>query len=160
MDRIASERKSNSRKTRPEIAVTTLTDTPTPVVTLGEQAGLLDALSAIPDPRAARGALPVCRLLAVAVCAVLAGASSFAAIADWLPDLDDIARARLGIVRGVPSATTMWRLPIRLDADLLATVLAGWLRTQAPAGHTPTAAVPDRDRHRREDPARRAPAGR
>jgi hypothetical protein len=36
----------------------------------------------------------------------------------------------------------MWRLPIRLDADLLATVLAGWLRTQAPAGHTPTAAVP------------------
>jgi DDE_Tnp_1-associated/Transposase DDE domain len=113
-------------------AVTTLADTPTPVVTVGEQAGLLDALSAVPDPRAARGVrYPFAGLLAVAVCAVLAGASSFAAIADWRPDLDDIARARLGFVRGVPAATTVWRLLIRLDADLLATVLAGWLRTQA-----------------------------
>jgi predicted transposase YbfD/YdcC len=30
----------------------------------------------------------------------------------------------------MPATTTMWRLLIRLDADLLATILAGWLRTR------------------------------
>jgi hypothetical protein len=65
------------------------------------------------------------------VCAVLAGASSVTAIADWLHDLDDIARARLGFLRAVPATTTMWRLLIRLDADLLATVLASWLHSRA-----------------------------
>jgi hypothetical protein len=42
-------------------------------------------------------------LLAVAVCAVLAGASSFAAITDWPHDLDEQARDRLGFGRGVPA---------------------------------------------------------
>jgi predicted transposase YbfD/YdcC len=111
--------------------VTTPTDTPTRPVTQGEQAGLLRALSAVPDPRSPRGLrYPLAGLLAVAVCAVMAGASSVTAIADWLHDLDDIARARLGFHRGVPATTTMWRLLIRLDADLLATILAGWLRTR------------------------------
>jgi predicted transposase YbfD/YdcC len=116
-------------------AVTTPTDTPVRPVTEGEQAGLLHALTAVPDPRSPRGLrYPLAGLLAVSVCAVLAGASSVAAIADWLHDLDDIARARLGFLRGVPATTTMWRLLIRLDADLLATILAGWLRTRtAPA---------------------------
>jgi predicted transposase YbfD/YdcC len=100
-------------------------------MTEGEHAGLLHALTAVPDPRSPRGLrYPLAGLLAVAVCAVMAGASSVAAIADWLHDLDDIARARLGFVRGVPATTTVWRLLIRLDADLLATILAGWLRTR------------------------------
>jgi hypothetical protein len=34
----------------------------------------------------------------VAVCAVMAGASSVTTIADWLHDLDDVARARLGFL--------------------------------------------------------------
>ncbi|WP_370321574.1 transposase family protein, partial [Actinoplanes sp. ATCC 53533] len=64
----------------------------------------------VPDPRSPRGLrYPLAGLLAVAVCAVLAGATSVAAIADWLHDLDDIARARLGFVRGMPATTTMWR---------------------------------------------------
>jgi hypothetical protein len=97
-------------------------------VTECEQAGLLQAL-AVPDPRSPRGLrYPLAGLLAVGV--VLAGATSVAAIADWLHDLDDIARARLGFVRGVPATTTMWRLLIRLDADLLAAILAGWLRAR------------------------------
>jgi predicted transposase YbfD/YdcC len=115
-------------------AVTTPADPPTLPVTEGEQAGLLRALTAVPDPRSPRGLrYPLAGLLAV--CAVLAGACSVTAIADWLHDLDDIARARLGFFRGVPATTTVWRLLIRLDADLLATVLAGWLRTRTrPAG--------------------------
>jgi predicted transposase YbfD/YdcC len=70
----------------------------------------------------------------VAVCAVLAGASSFAAIVDWLYDLDEQARTRLGFAGGVPAGTTVWRLLTRLDDALLAAVLAGWLnaRTRQP----------------------------
>jgi hypothetical protein len=113
-------------------AVTTPADTPTQPVTESEQAGLLQALTAVPDPRSPRGLrYPLAGLLSVAVCAVMAGASSVTAITDRLHDLDDIAR--LGFLRKVPATTTMWRLLIRLDADLLATVLAGWLRTRTRA---------------------------
>jgi predicted transposase YbfD/YdcC len=112
-------------------AVATPADAPTRPVTEGERGGLLQALSAVPDPRSPRGLrYPLAGLLSVAVCAVLAGASSVTAISDWLYDLDDIARARLGFGRGVPATSTMWRLLIRLDADLLSTILAGWLRTR------------------------------
>jgi hypothetical protein len=112
-------------------ALTTPIDTPAGPVAEGEHAGLLHALSAVPDPRSPRGLrYPLAGLLAVAVCAVMAGASSVTAIADWLHDLDDIARARLGFLRGIPATAMMWRLLIRLDADLLATVLASCLRTR------------------------------
>ncbi|MGW5669196.1 ISAs1 family transposase [Micromonospora sp. NPDC003776] len=71
---------------------------------------------------------PLTALRAVAVCAVLAGASSFAAITDWLHDLDEHAQVRLGFTRGVPVGSTVWRLLTRLDDNLLSIVLAGWLR--------------------------------
>lgn len=70
-------------------------------------------------------ATPLAGLLTVAVCAVPAGASSFAAITDWLHDLDEQAQARLGFTHAVPAGSTVWRLLTRLDADLLAMVLAG-----------------------------------
>ncbi len=75
----------------PALAVTTLAaDIASAPVIDGEHGGLLHALSAVPDPRDPRGVrYPLCGLLAVAVCAVLAGASSFAAIGDWLHDLDE-----------------------------------------------------------------------
>ena len=57
--------------------------TPATPVTDGEHRGLLHALAAVPDPRDPRGVrYPLTGLLAVAVCAVLAGASSFAAVTD------------------------------------------------------------------------------
>jgi predicted transposase YbfD/YdcC len=103
---------------------------PTPI-TEGERGSLLDALSKVPDPRDPRGIrYPLSALLCVAVCAVLAGASSFTAITDWLHDLDKHARDRLGFDR-IPVGTTVWRLLTRLDADNLATVLAGWLHTRS-----------------------------
>lgn len=104
-------------------------------VTDGERNSLLDALTEVPDPRDPRGIrYPLSAVLAVAVCAVMAGASSFAAITDWLHDLDEHARTRLGFGDAVPAGTTMWRLLIRLDPTLLATVLASWLhaRTRRP----------------------------
>ena len=52
------------------------------------QRDLVAALGAVPDPRARRGVrYRLASLLAVAVCAVLAGACTFAAIADWAADL-------------------------------------------------------------------------
>ena len=118
----------------PALAVTTLVaEIPSTPVTKGEYGGLLQALTEIPDPRDPRGVrYPLAGLLAVAVCAVLAGASSFAAITDWLHDLDEQTRDRLGFKRGVPVGMTVWRLLTRLDADLLTAVPAGsgWLRTR------------------------------
>lgn len=117
------------------ISVLTVTtpsgETPPPPITEGERRGLLEAVSVIPDPRNPHGVrYPLAALLAVAVCAVLAGATSFAAIADWLYDLDEADQQRLGFTRGVPAGTTVWRLLIRLDATLISKVLAGWLHTR------------------------------
>lgn len=117
-------------------------DPPT-VVTDGERRGLLAALSAVPDPRDPRGVrYPLTGLLAVAVCAVLAGATTFAAIADWAADLDRSAWVKLGFTGRVPAATTVWRLLVRMDADVLSVALTSWLRDRSTAvtpgtGRTP-----------------------
>jgi DDE_Tnp_1-associated len=59
------------------------------------QRGLLEVMAAVPDPRDPRGVrYQLASLLAVAVCAVLAGVVTFAAIADWAVDLDPDARQR------------------------------------------------------------------
>ncbi|MFI5843870.1 transposase family protein [Catenuloplanes sp. NPDC051500] len=100
----------------PALAVTAPTSAGPPAsVTDGERGGQLDVLAAVPDPRDPRGIrYPLASLLAMAVCAVPAGASSFAAITDWLHDLDDTGRTRLGFASGIPAGTTVWRLLIRL----------------------------------------------
>jgi predicted transposase YbfD/YdcC len=123
----------------PALAVAAPADhAPTAPVTDGERGGLVLALAAVPDPRDPRGVrYPLTALLAVAVCAVLAGASSFAAITDWLHDLDEQMQARLGFTRGIPAGSTVWRLLTRLDAALLTAVLADWLRTRTPVAPRP-----------------------
>src|SRR5660398_224477 len=76
---------------------------------------LLRALGGAPDPRDRRGGR--CRLagvLAVAVCAVLAGARSFTAIGEWALDLSVEQLARLGLERA-PVESTMRKLFARLD---------------------------------------------
>ena len=100
-------------------------------VTDGEQNSLTAALVKVPDPRHPGGVrYPLSAVPGVAVCAIMAGASSLAAITDWLHDLDEHARARLGFGDVVPVGTTMWRLLICLDPTLLADVLVGWLHTR------------------------------
>jgi hypothetical protein len=70
-------------------------------------------------------------VLAVAVCAVLAGARTFAAIGDWVADLDRSAWGRFGFGEQLPAATTVWRLLIRIDDQALSAVLARWLRSRS-----------------------------
>ena len=87
-------------------------EAPRPVaVTDGEHHSLLVALAVVPDPRdppAKR--YPLVSMLTVAVCAVLAGACTFAAISDWVRDVDRAVWERLGFTDRVPAATTVCRL--------------------------------------------------
>ena len=93
----------------------------------GDQpADLLSVLAQVGDPRKPRGVrhrLGV--ILAVAVCAVLAGARSFVAIAEWAADADDATLAGLGAGAVVPSESTIRRTLQSLDADALTTCSAG-----------------------------------
>jgi predicted transposase YbfD/YdcC len=100
-------------------------------VTDGEYQSLFVALAVVCDPRDPRGRrYPLVSVLAAAVCAVLAGACTFAAVADWVRCQDRAVWARLGFTEQVPAATTVWRLLIRIDADVLSQVLARWLRAR------------------------------
>lgn len=82
---------------------------------------LVEALSLVPDPRRRRGVRhAIGAVLAVAVCAVIAGAHSYAAIAQWAADLDSDQRGMLGLGVRVPDPVTIWRVltavdPVRLD---------------------------------------------
>jgi hypothetical protein len=68
---------------------------------LDEPHDLLTALARVPDPRDPRGVrYSLAGLLAVAVCAVLAGAGTFAAITDWAADLDPAAGSGSGSPAG------------------------------------------------------------
>jgi predicted transposase YbfD/YdcC len=102
------------------------------VVTDGDHRSLFVALAAVEDPRDPRGRrYPLVAILAAAVCAVIAGACTFAAVSDWVRFQDRSVWARLGFEGRVPAATTVWRLLIRIDAAVLSQVLARWLRSRA-----------------------------
>jgi predicted transposase YbfD/YdcC len=101
-------------------------------VTDGDRRSLFVALAAVEDPRDPRGRrYPLVAILAAAVCAVIAGACTFAAVTDWVRFQDRTVWARLGFDGRVPAATTVWRLLIRIDAAVLSQVLARWLRFRA-----------------------------
>lgn len=94
---------------------------------------LLVALAAVPDPRKARG----CRhrlvtVLAIGVCAVLAGARSYVAIAEWAQDLPVSARLRLGLGRAAPSESTIRRILQTVDLDALDAAVSSWLAARLP----------------------------
>jgi hypothetical protein len=60
----------------------------------GDRATVLPVLAAVADPRARRGVRHRLAVIpALAMCAVLAGARSFTAIAEWAADTDEATRA-------------------------------------------------------------------
>jgi predicted transposase YbfD/YdcC len=95
---------------------------------------LLTYLAAVPDPRATRGRRHrLIAILGLAAAAVLAGARSIAAIAEWAADAPQPVRAALGARRdapdhwAVPAEATIRRTLARLDADALAGAIGAWL---------------------------------
>jgi predicted transposase YbfD/YdcC len=65
-------------------------------------------------------------ILGLAVCAVLAGARSFTAIAEWAADADAQTLALVGARRAVPSESTFRRTLQRLDADAFDDLAGAW----------------------------------
>jgi DDE_Tnp_1-associated/Transposase DDE domain len=83
-----------------------------------DRPGLLAMLARVTDPRHRRGVrYRLAVILGLAVCAVLAGARSFTAIAEWAADADQDTLRRLGLTGTVPSESTFRRTLQRLDAD-------------------------------------------
>jgi hypothetical protein len=87
--------------------------------------GVLAMLARVADPRHRRGVrYRLVVILGLAVCAVLAGARSFTAIAEWAADADqDTLKAR-GIRGAVPSESTFRRVLQRRTG-----CRTGWMST-------------------------------
>jgi len=107
---------------------------------LDGQGGLFDILRAVPDSRKRRGVRHQLQsLLATAICAVLAGARSFTAMAEWAAEQSRETLVRLGSKQGkAPSERSYRRLFDRLDVADLDRRTGSWIaeqqRLQAGAG--------------------------
>ncbi len=100
--------------------------------------GLLEALGRVPDPRRRRGIrYPLVPVLAVAVCAMLAGARSYAAIAEWAADAPPRLRARLGLPGPVPDLATIWRVLTAVDPAALDAAVGAWVSGRLAARRAP-----------------------
>lgn len=101
-----------------------------------EVPSLLAALATVPDPRARRGRrYSVATVLTFAVCAMLCGARSLYAIAQWGREhgAADV-RAALGIEHDrTPSVATLFRLFRDLDVVAFEAALARWVWAQGVA---------------------------
>ncbi|MCA1682343.1 MAG: transposase family protein, partial [Actinobacteria bacterium] len=109
-------------------------------------AGLLAALGQVPEHRKARGIRhQLAALLAVATAAVLSGADSYAAIAQYARTLTQPALATLGIRRNkrtgthvAPAYQTLRRAIRSVDAHALDAAVTGWLHDEMSAGRLST----------------------
>ena len=101
---------------------------------------LLEHLAQLADPRQRRGRRHALgTVLAVAASAVLAGATSLAAIAEWAADAPGLVLAALGVRRHPltgawrpPAEATVRRVLARVDPDALDQVVGLWLARQQP----------------------------
>jgi predicted transposase YbfD/YdcC len=97
----------------------------------GEPPDLLAYLAAIDDPRTRAGRRhPLVAILAIAAAAVLAGAKSMTAIAEWATDMPQTVLAALGArrdpltgYRTAPSEATIRRTLARLEPEALAAAI-------------------------------------
>jgi predicted transposase YbfD/YdcC len=116
---------------------------------------LLGCLAQLTDPRHRRGRRhPLGAVLAVAVAATLAGASSLAAIGEWASDAPGQVLAPLGVRRDPltgawrpPAEATVRRVLARIDPDALDRTIGAWLAAQQPpplAGPGPPGRSPRR----------------
>jgi hypothetical protein len=98
---------------------------------------LVAALAQVPDPRAARGVRHgVLSVPLISACAVLAGAWSCAAIAEYAHDSRREVLDALQVGAAAPHASTIRRVLQQLDPDALDAAVRSWtlarLAAQAP----------------------------
>ena len=100
--------------------------------------GLLHFLNEIPDPRGRNGRQhPLSAVLALACCAILCGARSYAAIAQWAHDHDIELMHRLGFTRRPPKSGGIRKVLMALDPAALEAALSRW--AEALLGRLPRA---------------------
>jgi DDE_Tnp_1-associated len=89
---------------------------------------LLRALAEVPDPRSRHGRRhPLPAVLALATLAMLSGARSLYAIAQWGREQPEGVVRTLGFTRQqTPGVATLHRVFKRLDVEVFETVLAHW----------------------------------
>lgn len=101
----------------------------------GQCPGLAEYLEQVPDPRNRRGVRhSLTSLLMAAVAAVLAGATSFTAVGEWVADAPPQVLAALGVRRDPltrrfvpPDEATIRRVLEAADADRLDAAVGSWL---------------------------------
>src|SRR3989337_1130581 len=96
------------------------------------QVSLLSMLEEVPDFRQASGLRhPLAAVLALAVCAMLCGARSLYAIAQWGRDHGPEMAEALGFKRRkTPCVATLHRVFKKLDRDKFEEVLGRWFEEQ------------------------------
>ncbi|WP_363320396.1 transposase family protein [Pseudonocardia sp.] len=106
---------------------------------------LVEALSAVPDPRSARGVRHgVLGVLPIGACAVPAGARSWVAIAEYAHDVGEVVLGALGVGAVVPHESTIRRVLQQIDAVALGAALWSWTLSRL-ATRAPDPAVPGRE---------------
>ena len=126
---------------RPEV---TLDRETAPTVALS----LVDAFAEVPDPHKARGIChSVTAILLLGACAVLTGARSFAAIAEYAHDTGRAILDLLGVGAVVPHASTIRRVLQDLDPDAVEAAMRRWALAQLADRPAPDG-VPGREQRR------------
>ena len=109
---------------------------------------LVEAFAEIPDPRHARGIRHgVLAILLLGACAVLTGARSFAAIAEYAHDTGRAILDLLGVGAVVPHASTIRRVLQDLDPDAVEAAMRRWALAQLADRPAPDG-VPGREQRR------------
>ena len=84
----------------------------------------------VPDPRSRHGRQhPLSAILALVCCAIMCGARSYAAIAQWAQDQDIALMHRLGFTRKPPKMGGIRKVLIALNPKAFEDALTRWAET-------------------------------
>ena len=105
---------------------------------------LLSFLASVPDPRSRHGRQhPLSAILALVCCAILCGARSYAAIAQWAQDHDITLMHRLGFTRRPPKMGGIRKVLIALNVRAFEHALTQWVGTLLSRPITATPSLPE-----------------
>jgi predicted transposase YbfD/YdcC len=136
---------ASSSSLPPFIATIAGADVPAEPLSAAQSIRLLQALSAVPDPRRRRGRrYSLQSILLIAVSAVLAGARSYAAIGDWAA----LTRPAVGVCGRPPHAATIRRVLLTVDPAAMEAALTVWTlaHRNVQAGTAEQASLPRNER--------------